>query len=89
MDFLRFSQMFLGGGELDGNRVLRPETVALMTVNRVPDALLPLGFGRPMLGTGWSLGFSIVMDADEYAYTVSDGEFVTMGMEGDCFAATI
>ena len=30
-DFLRFSQMFLNGGELDGNRVLQPETVDLMT----------------------------------------------------------
>ena len=85
MDFLRFSQMFLNGGELDGKRVLLPETVALMTVNRVPDALLPLGFGRPMLGTGWSLGFSIVMDADEYAYTVSDGEFWWDGSAGTRF----
>ena len=41
MDFLRFSQMFLNRGELDGRRVLRPETVEMMTVNRVPDALLP------------------------------------------------
>jgi CubicO group peptidase (beta-lactamase class C family) len=29
-DFARFAQMILNGGELDGVRVLKPETVALM-----------------------------------------------------------
>ena len=85
MDYLRFSQMFLNGGVLDGHRVLQPETVALMTVNRVPDALMPIGFGRPMLGTGWSLGFCVVMDAEQYAYSVSDGEFWWDGSAGTRF----
>ncbi len=85
MDFLRFSQMFLNGGELDGNRVLKPETVAMMTVNRIPDALLPIGFGRPTLGQGWGLGFSIVMDASQYAYPVNDGEFWWDGSAGTRF----
>ena len=85
MDFLRFSQMFLNGGELDGNRVLKPETVAMMTVNRIPDALLPIGFGRPTLGQGWGLGFSIVMDASQYAYPVNDGDFWWDGSAGTRF----
>ena len=85
MDFLRFSQMFLNGGELDGNRVLEPETVAMMTVNRVPDSLLPIGFGRPTLGQGWGLGFSIVMDASQYAYPVNDGDFWWDGSAGTRF----
>ena len=85
MDFLRFSQMFLNGGELDGNRVLEPETVAMMTVNRIPDALLPIGFGRPTLGQGWGLGFSIVMDASQYAYPVNDGDFWWDGSAGTRF----
>ena len=85
MDFLRFSQMFLNGGELDGNRVLQPETVAMMTVNRVPDVLLPIGFGRPTLGQGWGLGFSIVMDASQYAYPVNDGDFWWDGSAGTRF----
>ena len=66
-------------------RFLRPETVAMMTGNRVPDALLPIGFSRPMLGTGWSLGFSVVMDGSHYAYTVSDGEFWWDGSAGTRF----
>jgi len=85
MDFLRFSQMFLNGGELDGNRVLQPETVAMMTVNRIPDVLLPIGFGSPTLGQGWGLGFSIVMDANEYAYPVNDGDFWWDGSAGTRF----
>ena len=84
-DFLRFSQMFLNGGELDGNRVLQPETVAMMTVNRVPDALLPLGSGRPRLGQGWGLGFSIVMDASHFSYPVNDGDFWWDGSAGTRF----
>ena len=84
-DFLRFSQMFLNGGVLDGRRVLLHETVAMMTVNRVPDALMPIGFSRPMLGTGWSLGFCVVMDASQYAYPVSDGEFWWDGSAGTRF----
>ena len=84
MDFLRFSQMFLD--VLNGqSQFLRRETVQMMATNRVPDALMPIGFGRPMLGTGWSLGFCVVMDASKYAYTVSDGEFWWDGSAGTRF----
>ena len=84
-DYLRFSQMFLNGGELDGVRVLEPDTVAMMTVNRVPDALLPLGFGNPQPGRGWTLGFSAVMDADVFPYPVSTGTFWWDGSSGTRF----
>ena len=84
-DYLRFSQMFLNGGELDGVRVLEPHTVATMTVNRVPDALLPLGFGNPQPGRGWTLGFSAVMDADVFPYPVSAGTFWWDGSSGTRF----
>ena len=84
-DYLRFSQMFLNGGELDGVRVLEPDTVATMTVNRVPDALLPLGFGNPQPGRGWTLGFSAVMDAEVFPYPVSAGTFWWDGSSGTRF----
>jgi CubicO group peptidase (beta-lactamase class C family) len=35
VDFLRFSRMVLGGGALDGVRVLRPESVDAMTTNQI------------------------------------------------------
>jgi CubicO group peptidase (beta-lactamase class C family) len=41
-DFLRFAQMLLSGGTLGGARLLRPETVALMTGNTVPPDLGPI-----------------------------------------------
>jgi CubicO group peptidase (beta-lactamase class C family) len=34
-DYLRFTRMLLGGGTLDGARVLKPETVALMRQNHI------------------------------------------------------
>ena len=84
-DYLRFAQMFLNGGELDGVRVLQPATVALMTVNRVPDALLPIGFGNPQPGRGWTLGFCVVMDADASPHPVSEGTFWWDGSSGTRF----
>ena len=84
-DYLRFAQMFLNGGELDGVRVLQPETVAMMTVNRVPDALLPIGFGNPQPGRGWTLGFCVVMDADASPLPVSEGTFWWDGSSGTRF----
>ena len=84
-DYLRFAQMFLNGGELDGVRVLRPDTVALMTANRIPDALLPIGFGTPQPGRGWTLGFSVVMDAAATALPVREGTFWWDGSSGTRF----
>jgi len=36
-DYARFAQMLLNGGELDGVRILKPETIALMTSNQIGD----------------------------------------------------
>ena len=84
-DYLRFAQMFLNGGELDGVRVIEPETVATMTVNRVPDALLPIGFGNPQPGRGWTLGFCVVMDGDASPLPVSEDTFWWDGSSGTRF----
>ena len=35
-DYLRFCQMLLNGGQLDGARLLSPATVALMTSDHLP-----------------------------------------------------
>ncbi|MCZ6795644.1 MAG: serine hydrolase [Planctomycetota bacterium] len=59
-DYLRFCQMLLGGGELDGRRILRPETVSAMTSNQLPDEAMPIGFGDARReGVGFGLGFSV------------------------------
>jgi CubicO group peptidase (beta-lactamase class C family) len=62
-DYLRFAQMILNGGELDGVRLLRRETVTRMLSNQLPASLIPLKVGEIVLpGTGFGLGFSIVVD---------------------------
>jgi len=85
-DFLKFSQMFLNRGELDRIRVLQPKTVELMTVNRVPRSALPLASGGYMRGSGWGLGFNVVMDTNAYSFPVSQGEFWWDGSAGTRFS---
>ncbi|MBL7142731.1 MAG: beta-lactamase family protein [Phycisphaerae bacterium] len=38
-DYLRFSQMLLNKGQLDDKRLLRSETVEMMTINQLPDSV--------------------------------------------------
>jgi len=59
-DYMRFLTMIQNGGELDGQRILRPETVKLMTSNQLPEKAFPIHFGtQKRLGTGFGLGFSV------------------------------
>ena len=53
-DVARFARMMLNGGELDGTRVFKPETVALMTSVQTPTNLMA------RRGLGWDIdsGFS-------------------------------
>src|SRR5205814_717496 len=41
-DYMRFLQMIAQGGKLQDARVLKPETVALMTHNQLPAELIPI-----------------------------------------------
>ena len=66
-DYLRFAQMLLNGGELDGRRVLSQESVALITQNHLPERLLPLPLpaflGRPgQPGYGQGYGGAVLLD---------------------------
>lgn len=40
-DYLRFTRALLAGGQLDGHRILRPETVAMMAENQIGKMTLP------------------------------------------------
>ena len=65
-DYLRFTSMLLNEGELDGVRLLRPETVRLMRTNQLPDALVPIPIGGANQGFG--LGFSVSMGENAGSY---------------------
>jgi CubicO group peptidase (beta-lactamase class C family) len=65
-DYLRFAQMVLNGGELDGVRVLKPETAKAMVTNHLPPALIPLRVGTIVIpGTGFGLGWSVVVEPEQ------------------------
>jgi len=59
-DYMRFCQMLLNKGQLDGKRLLRPETVEMMTSNQLPDSV---NRGQ---GQGFGLGFSVRLRDDKF-----------------------
>ena len=67
-DYARFLQMLLNGGELDGVRVLSPQTVALMTADHIGER-----YRQP--GRGFGLGFETVNDLGASGRYGSEGEF--------------
>jgi CubicO group peptidase (beta-lactamase class C family) len=59
-DYARFCQMMLNKGQLDGKRILKEKTVALMTKNHIPKEAIPIGIGASRFeGLGFGLGFSV------------------------------
>lgn len=64
MDYLRFAQMLLNEGELDGVRILQSETVRQMTTNHLAEGLLPIPIGVD--GMGYGLGISVVMETGAF-----------------------
>ncbi len=69
-DYLKFARMLLNKGEVDGVRLLKPETVELMTTNRLTPAQREITFmGLPFwAGQGFGLGLSIVDDVDKVSW---------------------
>jgi CubicO group peptidase (beta-lactamase class C family) len=90
-DYLRFTRMLLGGGELDGVRLLSPRTLRLMTSNQLPGGADLEEYGRPLFsettfdGVGFGLGFSVVEDPVAGRFTSSRGEFAWGGAASTAF----
>lgn len=61
-DYLRFCQMILNRGELDGVRLLGRKTVELMASNHLSPEMLPIEPAFEMKGLGFGLGFSVLLD---------------------------
>ena len=59
-DYLRFTQLLLNGGELDGVRLLGRKSVELMTTNHLPDGIYV--DNDPTTGLGFGLGVSVLLD---------------------------
>jgi CubicO group peptidase (beta-lactamase class C family) len=81
-DFLRFSQMLLNRGELDGVRVLKAATVDEITANGLSDAILKARGGS----MGWGLGnVNVVLDPAALDYPARPGEYGWDGSAGTIF----
>jgi len=90
-DYMRFCQMLLNGGELDGKRIIGKKTLEYMTRNHLggifgehgihgPDTL-----GTMAKGTGFGLGFAVVEDQTAVGSIGSDGEYYWGGAAGTIF----
>jgi len=81
-DYLRFCQMLLNGGELDGVRILSRKTVELMTADHLGD--MPRA---PLLQPGYGFGFTMAVShgAGKTGVIGSDGEYYWGGAAGTRF----
>jgi CubicO group peptidase (beta-lactamase class C family) len=90
-DYLKFARMLLNRGEVDGVRLLKPETVDLMRTNRLTKAQREIDFlGMPFwMAQGFGLGLSVVMDAEKHAWmgAGSEGSFGWPGAFGTWWQA--
>ena len=93
-DYLRFSQMLLNGGALDGTRLLAPKSIAHMASDHLPPgcqygettrprfgALAPV----PEMGYGFGLGFCVRTAPGMSPVPGSVGEFFWGGVHGTYF----
>jgi CubicO group peptidase (beta-lactamase class C family) len=75
-DYMRFAQMVLNGGELDGVRIIGRKTLELMHTNHTPLSLLPYEIGGIYAGGyGFGLGSRVLLNIGEAAMPGSVGEF--------------
>jgi PDZ domain/Beta-lactamase len=79
--------MLLNGGELDGVRILKPETVRRMMTNSLPPDMHVAGHeAGPAFGTGWGLGFAIRTNPDFSLIPGAVGSFNWQGSWGTFFS---
>ncbi len=77
-DYVRFCQMLLGGGQLDGTKVLREETVRAMRTNEIGDlSLAP--------GQKFGLGFRVVEEVGQKDLQQLVGAYSWGGFFGTLF----
>jgi CubicO group peptidase (beta-lactamase class C family) len=92
-DYMRFARMLLGGGALDGTRILGRKTLELMTANHLPGGADLPRLSRSMFsetaynGVGFGLGFAVTLDPAATLTLGSAGDFFWGGAAGTFFMA--
>jgi CubicO group peptidase (beta-lactamase class C family) len=90
-DYMRFANMLMNGGELDGERILAPKTVKLMASNHLPGGQDLTQLSRSLFsestnaGIGFGLGFAVVFDPAQTLIPCSPGEFYWGGAASTAF----
>jgi CubicO group peptidase (beta-lactamase class C family) len=90
-DYLRFSELLRGDGELDGVRLLSARTLRYMTRNHLPGGADLEGFGRQLFaettydGVGFGLGFAVTQDPVKNRVLASEGEYSWGGAASTAF----
>ena len=85
-DYLAFARIFLGHGEVDGVRLLRAETCAMMTSNQLTadQRRTARMLGRPLFaaGHGYGMGVAVVTEPDKADPLTCRGGVGTVGWAG-------
>ena len=85
-DYAAFARMFLGGGAVDGVRLLRPETLALMTANCLTESQRASAevVGMPLFaaGHGFGMGVAVVLEPEKALPAICGGGVGTVGWPG-------
>ncbi|HXA39418.1 MAG TPA: serine hydrolase domain-containing protein [Phenylobacterium sp.] len=90
-DYMRFANMLVNGGELEGRRILSPMTVRLMASNHLPGDKDLTELSRSLFsestnaGVGFGLGFAVVFDPPKTLIPGSKGEFYWGGAASTAF----
>jgi CubicO group peptidase (beta-lactamase class C family) len=85
-DYMRFAQMILNKGELDGVRVLSPKTVELMSLNHLSEGMvIKTPDGSDPSGWGFGLGFAVRKDVAKSQLVGSVGELTWGGAASTYF----
>jgi CubicO group peptidase (beta-lactamase class C family) len=78
-DYLRFAQMLANGGELEGVRILKQESIAEMTRNQLGT------IKGPSPAYGFGLGFAVRLSDDASPTPGRAGEYNWSGYGGTTF----
>lgn len=90
-DYLRFCQMLLNRGTIDGRQILSPKTVELMTLNHLPggktlDQMSRSTFSEAVYpGLGFGLGFAVTQDVASTMMPGSVGDYFWGGGASTAF----
>ena len=90
-DYHRFATMLLNGGALDGARIVSPKTLRLMRTNHLPNNADLTEMSSSLFseannaGTGFGLGFAMVIDPAKTLMPSSLGEFYWGGAYSTAF----